>query len=250
MAAEITYDDELRKRLARHLSGHEVRTHPLEGRRRAAVAVIVIDSDAVAHGEDNQLHERDSDARRDIVAGIPGIDEDSDLTFTIEGTAGGAAFLLTRRGSHLNRNAGQWALPGGRVDQGETPIEAALREIEEEIGLVLGEDSLLGRLDDYPTRSGFVMTPFVFWAGFGAEPVANPEEVDSVHRIGIRELTKHEAPRFIEIPESDRPVIQVPIGGDLIHAPTGAVLHQFRRVAYEGTLERVDEYEQPVFAWR
>ena len=47
-----------------------------------------------------------------------------------------------------------------------------------------------------------------------------------------------------------RPVIQVPVGGDLIHAPTGAVLYQFRTVAFEGTTMRVDEYEQPVFAWK
>ena len=53
------------------------------------------------------------------------------------------------------------------------------------------------------------------------------------------------------IPESDRPVVQMPLGGDLIHAPTGAVLLQFRRVALEGVAGfRVDQLEQPVFAWR
>ncbi|MGI9597452.1 MAG: hypothetical protein ACR2QK_14910, partial [Acidimicrobiales bacterium] len=57
-------------------------------------------------------------------------------------------------------------------------------------------------------------------------------------------------PRFVAIPESDRPVIQVPIGGDLIHAPTGAIIHQFRAVAFDGNDVRVDGYEQPVFAWK
>ena len=56
--------------------------------------------------------------------------------------------------------------------------------------------------------------------------------------------------RFVSIPESDRPVVQIPLGNDLIHAPTGAVLYQFRQVAMAGNIgERVDHLEQPVFAW-
>ena len=130
----------------------------------------------------------------------------------------------------------------------ETAQEAARREIEEEVGLC--DLDLLGRLDDYPTRSGYVITPFVFWAGAEAEPIANPDEVASIHRIAITELLRPNSPRFVDIPESDRPVIQVPVGEDLIHAPTGAVMYQFRAVAYEGCDERVDEYDQPVFAWQ
>ena len=95
-----------------------------------------------------------------------------------------------------------------------------------------------------------MITPFVFWAGVDAEPVANPAEVASIHRIAITELLRPNSPRFVDIPESDRPVIQVPVGEDLIHAPTGAVMYQFRAVAYDGRDERVDGYEQPVFAWR
>ena len=88
------------------------------------------------------------------------------------------------------------------------------------------------------------------WAGAEAEPTANPDEVASIHRIAITELLRPNSPRFVDIPESDRPVIQVPVGEDLIHAPTGAVMYQFRAVAYEGRDERVDEYDQPVFAWQ
>jgi len=250
MNSNITYDDTLRDRLRLHLDAHEVRSHPTRGRRRAAVSVIVIDSDAVVHGGDDRGTQITGAERRRLLATIPGLTDESEFTGTIEGTAGGAAFLLTRRVSHLSDHPGQWALPGGRIDEGEPAVEAARREIEEEIGLVLGPDALLGQLDDYPTRSGYVITPFVFWAGADASPVANPDEVASVHRVSIRELVRADSPRFVGIPESERPVIQVPLGGDMIHAPTGAVLYQFRTVAYEGVPTRVDHYEQPVFAWK
>ncbi len=250
MTTDIIYDVALRDRLRLHLSTHEVRRHPTEGRRRAAVSVIITDSDAELHGHDERVGNMDAAERQRVLDTIPGLKNTDEFTGTIEGTAGGAAFLLTRRVSHLSDHPGQWALPGGRLDDGESALEAAKREIEEEIGLVLGADALLGQLDDYPTRSGYVITPFVFWAGVGATPVANPEEVASVHHVSIRELIRADSPRFVEIPESDRPVIQVPLGGDLIHAPTGAVLYQFRSVAYEGRSTRVDHYEQPVFAWK
>jgi 8-oxo-dGTP pyrophosphatase MutT (NUDIX family) len=162
----------------------------------------------------------------------------------------GAAFLLCRRASKLRRHAGQWALPGGRVDPGEEPLEAALREVEEELGLTLDESALVGWLDDYPTRSGFVMTPVVLWAGGAPGLTPSPDEVLAVYRVGLHTLLECEA-QFVTIPESDRPVVQMPLLDHLIHAPTGAVLYQFRQVALAGRIdERVDHLEQPVFAWR
>lgn len=242
MKPMIDFDPALRDRIAANLARHRPRSHELDGRRHAAVAVVVIDSDAELHGDDPTELDRLS-----LIGGVPGADLDT-LTGRIDGTAGGAAVILTRRGSELRAHRNQWALPGGRIDAGETPLEAAMRELDEEIGLRLDETDLLGRLDDYPTRSGYVISPFVFWAPPEAEPVANPDEVASIHRVSIGELQRE--PRFVDIPESDRPVIQVPIGGDLIHAPTGAIVHQFRAVAYDGRATRVDGFEQPVFAWR
>jgi 8-oxo-dGTP pyrophosphatase MutT (NUDIX family) len=136
------------------------------------------------------------------------------------------------------------------VDDGEEPVATALRELREELDLDLGEDSVLGLLDDYATRSGYVITPVVVWGGPDPVMVPHPDEVLSVHRVAFRELCRPDSPRFVAIPESDRPVVQVPVGGDLIHAPTGAVLVQFRWVAIEGRAERVHHFEQPVFAWR
>lgn len=168
----------------------------------------------------------------------------------LEEPDGAPAFVLTRRSARLRRHARQWALPGGRVDPGETPLEAALREMTEEIGLALSPDDLVGRLDDYPTRSGYNITPFVFWAGRAPVLEPNPDEVHALYRIPLEELNRPESPNLISIPESDRPVIRMAIMEDMVHAPTAALLYQFREVAMHGRPTRVIHYEQPVFAWR
>ncbi|GAC1587599.1 MAG: CoA pyrophosphatase [Acidimicrobiales bacterium] len=240
---EYHFGAELRTRLKANLEAHPRLDLAVAGYRRAAVAIVVVDSDAVTHGVDGHRVE----ASR--LAEIPGADG-LGLTGSVAGTSGGPAVLLTRRAARLRAHAGQWALPGGRVDDGETPRDAALRELAEELDLRVRDDAVLGVLDDYATRSGYVITPFVVWGGADPPMAPHPDEVLSVHRISFRELCRADSPRFVSIPESDRPVVQLPIGQDLIHAPTGAVLLQFRRVAIEGTLERVAEYEQPVFAWK
>lgn len=166
--------------------------------------------------------------------------------------AGRACFLITRRSRRLRSHAGQWALPGGRVDPGETPEEAALRELREEVGLALPRESVLGCLDDYPTRSGFCITPVVVWAGTSRALTPNPEEVAAVYRVPLEELERPEVPRLRRIPQSERPVISIPIPllRAEINAPTAAVLYQLLEVAIRGRPTRVSHYDQPVFAWR
>ena len=239
----LAYGDDLRAALTANLARFERRALPIGDARHAAVAVVVVDSDAELHGDDP--HPAFSDVFRDL----PGA-EGLDLHGSVAGTAGGPAILLTRRSAGHRSHASQWALPGGRIDDGERPVDAALRELREELDLTLGEDSVLGILDDYATRSGYVITPFVLWGGADPAMVPQPGEVLSVHRVSFSELRRPDSPRFVDIPESDRPVVQVPVGGDLIHAPTGAVMLQFRRWALEGTHEDVSQYEQPVFAWK
>jgi 8-oxo-dGTP pyrophosphatase MutT (NUDIX family) len=163
---------------------------------------------------------------------------------------GGAAILLTRRAQHLSTHSGQFALPGGRVDPEETAEAAALREAREEIGLELAPGSILGSLDDYPTRSGYLITPIVAWAPRGATMRANPAEVAEIYRVNLAVLHEAGEPEFIAIPESDRPVIRYPLLGTTLHAPTAAVLYQFMEVCVHGRVTRVAHLEQPVWAWR
>lgn len=222
-------DDALKAALLHNLRGHAVhdafhlRGAAAANLRRAAVAVTVIDE---GHGAD--------------LDGLP-----------VHGSwSSRAALLLTRRSAELNHHAGQWALPGGRCEPGESAEETALRELHEEVGLHLPLTAVLGRLDDFVTRSGFIMTPIVVWGGPDARLAADAREVASIHRIPLLEFLRDDAPVLEVIPESDRPVLRMPVGDSWIAAPTAAVLYQFREVAVHGRATRVAHYEQPVFAWR
>lgn len=215
----IGFDSSLRATLTRNLAAHVRREHPLGGRRHAAVVVVIVGSDSKRHAEE------------------------------MIGAPGGAALLLCQRTFRMTSHAGQYALPGGRVEPGETSIEAGLRELDEELGIRVDPRCVVGWLDDYATRSGYLITPFVLWGP--ADPILKPaeQEVLSVHRLSLQELIDTE-PRFIAIPQSDRPVLQLPLGGHLLHAPTGAILFQLRQVGLLGRSgERVDGVEEPVFAW-
>jgi 8-oxo-dGTP pyrophosphatase MutT (NUDIX family) len=202
-------DDALLDRARANLSAFERLALPDDGRRRAAVAQVL-------------LYDQE----------------------------GRACFLITRRAATLRKHTGQWALPGGRLDTGETAADAARRELHEEVGLSLDESAVLGVLDDYGTRSGFIITPVVVWGGRVGELTPNPAEVAKIFRVPLDDLEGPDVPRLISIPESDRPVIQLPLLGTLLHAPTAAVVYQMREVVVHGRPTRVNHFEQPVWAWR
>ena len=220
---DLHCDQELRRRIEAHLQGFSVREIKNPQARTAAVALVVVDYD------------RDEDVYGMSTEGLPDR---------------AAALILTFRTSRLHRHAGQWALPGGRIDPGEAPEDTALRELEEEVGLILGQEAVLGRLDDFATRSGYVITPVVLWGGNVTDLQANPQEVESIHRIPIAELLRPDAPIINNSGDPEHPLLMMPLGDSWIAAPTAALLYQFREVAILGGTTRVAHFEQPAFAWR
>jgi 8-oxo-dGTP pyrophosphatase MutT (NUDIX family) len=155
--------------------------------------------------------------------------------------------LLIRRVAR-GRNAGQWALPGGRLDGTETPQQAALRELAEETGICAGPAEVAGHLDDFVTDSGFVITPVVVLVRLPPRLQRNPDEVHSLHPIPLRRLTDPDIPRWRTDPRGRPLLLQLPLRrGMVIHAPTGALLWQFREVALPGRATRVADLTQPDF---
>lgn len=216
-------DDELRRRIAENLAAFEAIESRVDDAHHAAVALTVTD---VALG-----------------SGLPGLAR-------FDAWQPDAGLILTRRSSKLRDHPGQWALPGGRLDEGESPPQTALREMREEINICLAEDRVVGLLDDFVTRSGFVMTPVVVWGGPGLQAEPNPDEVASVHRIPLGEFLREDAPLLDEVAGSEHPVLRMPMGATWIAAPTAALLYQFREVCLLGRHTRVAHFEQPTFAWR
>jgi mutator protein MutT len=215
--------DAWRLRVQQQLAQFPVRALPPGERRRAAVAVAVTEA---GFGPD-----------------LPDMPR-------LEGWSEAPALLLTRRAAGLRAHAGQWAFPGGRMDAGETPEQAALRELHEEVGLELEASEVLGRLDDYATRSGYLITPVAVWAGAARHVKPQAGEVQSIHRIPVQELMREDAPILNHVRGAEHPVLRMPVGRAWIAAPTAAILYQFREWVVRGEPTRVAHYDQPAFAWR
>jgi 8-oxo-dGTP pyrophosphatase MutT (NUDIX family) len=147
-------------------------------------------------------------------------------------------------------NAGQWALPGGKLEPGEDAVAGALRELEEEAGIRADGGHVAGLLDDYVTASGFCITPVVVLAPPGVRPRRNAREVQSLHPIALARLLADDVPRWRPTAGGGR-LLQMPLRHDMVvHAPTGAILLQFREVALRGAELRIDDLLQPEFTHR
>ena len=219
----LAFNNRLCAHIRSNLEQFDRKAEANSGLTAAAVAVVIIDPPRRAASDDIHLY-----ASQD----------------------GHAAMILTRRSHRLRHHAGQWALPGGRIEDGESPEETVLRELEEEVGLALDRDCIIGRLDDYNTRSGFSIKPVVLWCDRPAALRADPTEVASIHLIPLSEFMREDAPMLESIPQSPNPVLLMPVGDTCIAAPTAAIIYQFREVAMLGRTRRVAHYEQPFFAWQ
>lgn len=219
----MVLDTTLREQVQGRLAAFAVRRLAVGTQRAAAVALALVE---------------EGDGAR--IAGLP----------VPPAWSRAAALLLTRRAAGLSSHGGQWALPGGRIDAGETPQQAALRELHEEVGLELGPADVLGTLDDYASRSGYVITPVVVWAGKADALLPNPAEVASVHRIPVSEFLRPDAPLLDPSEDAGREILRMPVGDSWIAAPTAAILYQFAQVCIGGRELRVAHYDQPLFARR
>ena len=163
---------------------------------------------------------------------------------------GAAGYLFIRRALTMRRNPGQYALPGGRAEPGETTAETARRELAEELGVVLGPESVIGVLDDMPTRAGGVVTPVVLWAGGAVTMTPDPDEVHDAWVRAVSELDHPEAPRWVTLDGVDGQVLRMPVGSEWINPPTATMLYQFREVALHGRVVRVHEVASPLWTAR
>ncbi len=209
---QFLHDHGLRASISENISRFDRREIDEDGLRRAAVALVV------ARGDYNDS----------------------------------AHVLLTLRPLTIKRHANQYALPGGRLEEGESVVEAALRELEEELRLTLPQSDVLGVLDDYPTRSGFAITPVVVWCEETGRLDPDPDEVALIFHIPCEELDGEGIPLFMETEHSEHPILysELPVLGHRMFSPTASILYQFREVALRGNDTRVAHYSQPEFAWK
>jgi len=219
----LVLNEKLLQHIRLNLNEFHSMTHQKEGGKRAAVAItiVAVSHDSYGYGMSELEHGNDN-----------------------------AALILTRRTEKLKQHSGQWAFPGGSLDKNESPEDTALRELSEEVGLKLDLNRILGRLDDFTTRSGFIITPVVAWGGSAVNLTPNPAEVESIHRIPIKEFMREDAPILQDVPGNGNPILFMPVGDSWIAAPTAALIYQFREVAILGRATRVAHFEQPLFAWK
>jgi 8-oxo-dGTP pyrophosphatase MutT (NUDIX family) len=178
----------------------------------------------------------DGDGRRAAVAIV-----------LLEGRRGEAALPLFRRASRLRRHPGQMGLLGGVIDGAEDAVGAAVRELSEELGITADRDQVIGALDDFETRSGFVITPIVLWSeARGRELRPAAAEIERLYLPSLRELEAAAA----SAPPGPSPEFGLAFEWGTVYAPTAAILYQFNEVALHGRSCRVGDFHQPRFTWR
>lgn len=150
----------------------------------------------------------------------------------------GLQLLLTQRTPHLDNHAGQISFPGGRVEESDADREhTALRETEEEVGLLAGAVTVIGRLPVYDNLSGFRITPVVGWIEPPVELKPDPFEVAAVFEAPLAhflDLAGYQRREF-HFRGRHRHYLAIPYEGHYVWGATAAMLYSFARLmASEG----------------
>jgi hypothetical protein len=156
------------------------------------------------------------------------------MALTVATSAGGPAVLLIRDADPVGRRAGALELPGGPTDRWTSVSSAARGLLAEILAIRLPPESVLGLLDDYAIHSKRVITPVVLWAG----PVG-AQRMPGTGILAVPFVELDVEPVLVGRAETDRPVIRLPLHGEWLHAPTAAILHQFREVVLHHRSTRV-----------
>jgi 8-oxo-dGTP pyrophosphatase MutT (NUDIX family) len=139
----------------------------------------------------------------------------------------GLAVLFTERSADLPDHAGQISFPGGRVEPGDLDVDAAaLRETEEEIGLPRNRVTVLGRLADYETVTGYRVTPVVGWVEPPFSVIPDPVEVADVFEVPLAFLLEpvNQQRHFRMLGEIRRDYFAIPFRERYIWGATAAML--------------------------
>ena len=173
------------------------------------------------------------------------------VAITLAPLGAGTGYVFTQRSYALRRGAGQYALPGGNLEPGETALAAALRELREELGIDLPATAALGMLDDFITRGGHVVTPIVLWSETVPVLIPCPTEVHAAWLLPLEALDRPDVPRWRPGEPGGTPILKMPVvAGKWVNPPTAALLYQFREVALHGRPTRVAAVGQPEWTAR
>ena len=148
--------------------------------------------------------------------------------------SGRLRLLLTQRTDHLRDHAGQISFPGGGLKPGETPLEAALREAEEEIGLNRAAVDVFGEMPRYHTGTGFNVSPMIAFVSDGASFRPDPGEVAEIFEVPLDYLIDprnfRQETRFYR--GAWRSFLAVPWSGRYIWGATAGMLAQLSRIIH------------------